>query len=87
MSSLVKFDFTGKKALVTGAAQGTIICILKLVLLSGIGRHIALTLANNGAHVICLDRDEQIDKLKILSNEVKHSFLSSILFEILVEKH
>jgi len=57
--SKLTIDFTGRKCLVTGAAQG-------------IGRHIALALAANGASVVALDRHEQCDKLKALVDESKN---------------
>lgn len=49
------FDLSGRVALVTGAS-------------SGIGRHMARTLSNAGAHVIVVAR--RVDKLEVLVNEL-----------------
>ena len=59
MASL-KFDFTGKKALVTGGAQG-------------IGRQIVKDFLASGAKVIVWDYSE--DKLKQLEKDLKTKFL------------
>ena len=55
---LSAFSLEGKVALVTGAS-------------SGIGRHMAKTLANAGAQVIAVAR--RVDKLDALVSEIKHN--------------
>ena len=50
---MIKFDFTGKRILVTGAS-------------SGIGASICKTLSDSGAEVIMVAKDA--DKLKIMCN-------------------
>ena len=56
MSSMVKYDFSGKRALVTGATRG-------------IGRAIALDLARSGADIVAAGRDEQA--LESLAEEIR----------------
>lgn len=57
-AKLVLFDLSSRVALVTGAS-------------SGIGRHMAMTLAQAGAHVVVAAR--RVDKLQSLVNEIEAS--------------
>lgn len=58
MSRLPRFDFTGRTALVTGAA-------------SGLGEHTAYRLAGEGSHLILLDRNA--DQLKAVAATIGRS--------------
>ena len=52
------FDLTGHTALVTGAS-------------SGIGHHIAINLAQAGAHVVVAAR--RVDRLETLVNQIRQN--------------